>query len=299
MKKIISIMLIIIVCGSIFAQDLKGLKKRIAVVAFTDKAGYGHNIGQGVADMLVTKLVESQQYLVVERNELDEILKEQGLGQSGLVTQQSAAKVGQLLGVEMIVTGSVSEFGEKKSKVGGGIGSFGGFNIGVATKTARVAVDIRLVNTSTGEIIAAKSADGEDSSTGLDNVGIEDVNFHNSTTWDNTQLGIASRIAIEKCVDYINEGMSGIPWEGKIIKASGQTIYMKPGSKGGVQPGMKFSVYRPGEELIDPDTGISLGSEESKIGEIEYLADVADGKAGKAIVKSGTGMQTGDLIRIK
>ena len=299
MKKSIFIFLILALLGSVFAQDLKGLKKRIAVVNFEDKARYGNNIGQGIADMLVTKLVESNQYLVVERNELDAILKEQGLGQSGLVTQQSAAKVGQLLGVEMIVTGSVSEFGEKKSKVGGGIGSFGGFNIGVATKTARVGVDIRLVNTSTGEIIAAKSADGEDSSTGLDNVGIEDVNFHNSTTWDNTQLGIASRIAIEKCVDYINEGMSGIPWEGKILKASDGTIYMKPGSKGGVQPGMKFSVYRPGEELIDPDTGISLGSEESKIGEIEYLSDIADGKAGKALVKSGTGMQAGDLIRIK
>ena len=299
MKKIISLMLIIIVFGSVFAQDLIGLKKRIAVVNFKDKAGYGHNIGQGIADMLITKLVESKKYLVVERNELDAILKEQGLGQSGLVTQQSAAKVGQLLGVEMMVTGSVSEFGEKKSKIGGGIGSFGGFNIGVATKTARVAVDIRLVNTSTGEIIAAKSAEGEDSSTGLDNVGIEDVNFHNSTTWDNTQLGKASRLAIEQCVDYITEGMSGIPWEGKIIKASGGTVYMKPGSKGGVQPGMKFSVYRPGEELIDPDTGLSLGSEESKIGEIEYLSDVANGKAGKAIVKSGTGIQTGDLVRIK
>ena len=299
MKKIISLMLIIIVFGSVFAQDLTGLKKRIAVVNFKDKAGYGHNIGQGIADMLITKLVESKKYIVVERNELDALLKEQGLGQSGLVTQQSAAKVGQLLGVEMMVTGSVSEFGEKKSKVGGGIGSFGGFNIGVATKTARVAVDIRLVNTSTGEIIAAKSAEGEDSSTGLDNVGIEDVNFHNSTTWDNTQLGKASRLAIEQCVDYITEGMSGIPWEGKIIKATGGTVYMKPGSKGGVQPGMKFSVYRPGEELIDPDTGLSLGSEESKIGEIEYLSDVANGKAGKAIVKSGTGMQTGDLVRIK
>ena len=299
MKKYFSFLLIFLFFCSAFSQDLKGLKKRIAVVNFEDKARYGHNIGQGIADMLVTKLVESNQYLVVERNELDAILKEQGLGQSGLVTQQSAAKVGQLLGVEMIVTGSVSEFGEKKSKVGGGIGSLGGFNIGVATKTARVGVDIRLVNTSTGEIIAAKSAEGEDSSTGLDNVGIEDVNFHNSETWNNTQLGIASRIAIEKCVDYINEGMSGIPWEGKIIKASGGTIYMKPGSKGGVQPGMKFTVYHPGEELIDPDTGLSLGSEESKIGEIEYVADIGDGKAGKAIVKSGTGMQTGDLVRIK
>jgi hypothetical protein len=62
---------------------------------------------------------------------------------------------------------------------------------------------------------------------------------------------------------------------------------------------MKFTVYHPGEELIDPDTGLSLGSEESKIGEIEYVSDIGDGKAGKAIVKSGSGMQTGDLVRIK
>jgi len=299
MKKFISIMLVFFMFGTIFAQNLKGLKKRIAVVSFQDKVRYGHNIGQGIADMLVTKLVESKQYLVVERSELDALLKEQGLGQSGLVTQQSAAKVGQLLGVEMIVTGSISEFGEKKSKVGGGIGSLGGFNIGVATKTARVAVDIRLVNTSTGEIISAKSADAEDSSTGLDRVGVKDINFHNSTTWDNTQLGKASRIAIDKCVGYVNDGMRGILWEGKIIKASGGTIFMKPGSKGGVTSGMVFSVYRPGEDLIDPDTGLSLGSEESKIGEIEYTADVADGKAGKAIIKSGTGFERGDLIRVK
>lgn len=291
--------IIILFCGSLFAKDLRGLKKRIAVVNFEDRVRYGHNIGAGVADMLVTQLVESGNFMVIERSELDAILKEQGLGQSGLVTPQSAAQVGKLLGVEMIVTGSISEFGEKKEKIGGGIGSLGGFNIGVATKTARVAVDIRLVNVNTGEIVAAKTASGEDASTGLDRVGIQDINFHDSKTWDNTQLGKASRLAINECVNYITEGMSGIPWEGKIIKASGNVIFMKPGSKGGVKPGMKFSVYRPGEELIDPDTGLSLGSEEMKIGEIEYSADVGDGRAGKALIKSGTGFETGDLIRVK
>jgi curli biogenesis system outer membrane secretion channel CsgG len=278
------------------AQDLTSLKKRVAVINFEDKAGYGHNVGRGVADMLVTSLVESEKFIVIEREELDEILKEQGLGQSGLVTPQSAAKVGQLLGIQRIITGSVTEFGSKKNKVGGGIG---GFNLGVSTTTARVAVDIRIINVNTGEITMAKSAEGEDSSTGLDNVGIEDIDFHNSNTWDNTQLGIASREAINSCVEYITEDMASLPWEGKIIKASGTTIYMKPGSKGGVEPGMEFAIYRPGEELIDPDTGISLGSEESKIGTIQYTADVGDGRAGKAIVKSGTGFQAGDLVRIK
>jgi curli biogenesis system outer membrane secretion channel CsgG len=299
MKKYLILFIILLFSLPLLAQDFKALKKRIAVIEFDDRSGYGRNIGQGVSDMLVTALVESEKFLVIERSELDEILKEQGLGMSGAVTPQSAAQVGKLLGIEMMVTGSISEFGEKEQKVGGGIGSIGGLNIGVKKNKARVAVDIRMVDVNTGEIIVAKAAEGEDSSTGLDNVGVEDIDFHNTSTWDNTQLGKASREAINQCVEYIVDGMQKVPWQGKIIKADAATIYMKPGSKGGVQAGMVFSVYRPGEELIDPDTGLSLGSEESKIGQIQVTGDVGDGRAAKAIVKSGTGFQTGDLIRVK
>jgi len=284
----------------LLAQDMSALKKRVAVVDFEDRAHYGYDIGKGVADMLVTALVESKKFMVIERTELEKVLEEQGLGQSGAVTPQSAAKVGQLLGAEMLVTGSVTEFGEKESKVGGGLGRLGGLNLGVSKKMARVAVDIRLVNVNTGEIVAAKSASGEDATTGLDNVGVNDIDFHNTTTWDNTQLGKASREAIEQCVEYVTEGMESVPWVGKIIKASDDgTIIMKPGSKGGVKPGMVFKIFHPGEEIIDPDTGLSLGSEESMIGEIQITGDMADGKAAKAIVKSGMGFQTGDLVKIK
>ena len=271
--------------GQIYTQG--GLLKRVAVINFEDKSGYGHNIGNGIADMLVTSLVESKKFMVIERAELEAILKEQGLGMSGAVTPQSAAKVGQLLGVEMMVTGSISEFGEKKGSVGGGLGRLGGLKLGVSKKAARVAVDIRLVNVNTGEIAMAKSAVGEDKSTGFSKVGVADIDFHNASTWDNTQLGKASRKAIEECVEYISDAMKDIPWEGKIILVKDNVIYLKPGSAGGVESGMEFSVFRPGEELIDPDTGLSLGSEEKKIGTIQVTADVPGGKACKAIIKTG------------
>lgn len=280
------------------AGDLSGLKKRIAVINFEDKSGYGHNIGSGIADMLVTSLVESDKFMVIERAELEEVMKEQALGMSGAVTPQSAAKVGQLLGVETIVTGSISEFGDKQKKVGGGLGSLGA-SLGLKKTTARVAVDIRLINVNTGEITMAKSAVGEDNSTGLDKVGFADIDFHNSNTWDKTQLGKASRKAINECVEYIGEGMSDIPWEGKVILVKDNIIYMKPGSKGGVNPGMEFVIYRPGEELIDPDTGLSLGSEEAKIGTIQITEDVTGGKACKAIPKTGSGFAKGDVVRTK
>lgn len=302
MKGVISrvILMLLISAAFVFSQDLKNLKKRVAVMDFEDKSGYGHNIGSGLTDMLVTSLVESDRFIVIEREELANIMKEQGLGMSGAVTPQSAAKVGQLLGVELMITGSVSEFGTKKDKIGGGLSNLGGFNLGVSSESARSVVDIRLVNTSTGEIIAAKSAEGEESSKSLDNVGVEGINFRNSSTWDNTILGKAARQSVEKCADIIQDGMKNLPWQGKVIKANADgTVFLKPGSAAGVKAGMKFWIYRPGEELIDPDTGISLGSEEMKIGQVEVISDVAGGKACKAIVKSGANFMTGDLVRSK
>ncbi len=297
MKYFLTMILLLTFAFQLSADDLQGLKKRIAVVDFEDRSGWGHNIGTGLADMLVTELVKSGKFLVVERQELSSILEEQGLGMSGAVTPQSAAKVGQLLGVELMVMGSVSEFGEKKSGLGGGIGKIG---IGgkLTKRQARAVVDVRLVNTSTGEIVLAESAEGEESSTGLDRIRVEDIDFGNPTHWDETLLGKASRKSIEKCVNYISKAMEKIPWQGKVIKVNDDgTLYMKPGSAGGVKSGMEFAVYSQGEEIIDPDTGLSLGSEEKKIGKVKVVQDIGDGKACKAIIVSGTGMNTGDLVR--
>ena len=300
-NKLLNILLTVLIFSSaLFSSDLTNLKKRVAVVSFTDKARYGHNIGSGIADMLVTSLVESKKFIVIERNELNKIMQEQGLGMSGAVTAQSAAKVGKLLGVELIITGSVTEFGTKKDKIGGALSKLSGFNLGISSETARSVVDIRLINTTTGEIVTASSAEGEESSKSLDNVGVSGINFRNSSTWDKTILGKAARKSVSKCVEIIVDGMESLPWQGKIIKANADgTVFMKPGSRAGVTPGMKFSVYRPGEELIDPDTGISLGSEEMMIGKVEVISDVAGGKACKALIKSGANFATGDLVRIK
>ncbi|GAB4369079.1 MAG: hypothetical protein Kow0042_10590 [Calditrichia bacterium] len=296
------VLIVLLILGfsrTAFTGELKGLKKRIAVVDFEDRSGWGHNIGTGLADMLVTQLVKSGNFMVIERQELAAIMEEQGLGLSGAVTPQSAAQVGKLLGVELMVMGSVSEFGEKKSKIGGSIGKLG-IGGGLSKREARAVVDVRLVNTSTGEIVLAESAEGEESSKSLDAIRFEDIDFRNPTQWDKTILGKASRKAVDKCVQFIDKAMENIPWQGKIIKADPDgTVYMKPGSAGGVQPGMEFVVYSQGEELIDPDTGLSLGSEEQKIGTIKVVQDIGDGKACKAIRVTGTGFKTGDLVREK
>ncbi|MEW6511583.1 MAG: CsgG/HfaB family protein [Bacteroidota bacterium] len=283
----------LVVVNSVDAQ----LKKRIAVTRFEDKSGAGYaNIGDGVADMLATALVKSGKFSVIERQELDKVFAEQHLGQSGAVTPETAARVGKILGVELLVIGSVSEFGIKKREVSGGVSIFGA---GIDSKTARAVVDIRLVNSSTAEILAAETEEGTESTLGL-GARYDNINFETASAWNDTDIGKACREAIDKCVELIVENMEKIPWSGKILKVNADgTIIMKPGSEAGVSVGDEFDVYRQGEELKDPDTGLSLGSEETKVGRVKVTEDMLKGKACKAAVLEGAKLQVGDILRGK
>ncbi|HDQ45881.1 MAG TPA: hypothetical protein ENN17_10365 [bacterium] len=289
--------LVMILSASAFGQ----LKKRVAVFVFEDKTDRswrwwdGKTPGDGMADMLTTELVKSGKYSVMERQEIARIMEEQNLGVTGRVTEQSAAKIGQLLGVELAVMGAVTEFGHAKSDKGGRVRGFG---LGVSSQKATVAVDVRFVNTSTGEIIAAENIRQEESSSGL-SVSTPQVDFRNRNDFDNSLVGKATRACIEEIVGLVEKQMAVLPWEGKVIQVSGANIFIKPGADSGVKVGDTFVVYSKGEELIDPDTGISLGSEETRIGTIEVTAMISGGQAARATAKSGSGFKQGDLIRLR
>ncbi|HLP18235.1 MAG TPA: CsgG/HfaB family protein [Bacteroidota bacterium] len=271
------------------------LKKRIAISRFEDRSGHGyHGIGQGVADMLATVLVKSGKFMVMERQELDNVIAEQKLGESGLVTAETAPKVGKLLGVELLVVGSISEFGTKENKIGGGVSLFGG---GISRKTARAVVDIRLVNTTTGEIIATATEEGSESSTGV-SVRYSDLDFNDHNSWDDTDIGKATRQAVDGCAELITENLEKLPWMGRILKVNPDgTLLMKPGSEGAVKVGMEFDILRAGEDVKDPDTGLSLGAEETKIGTIKVIEDALRGKAAKAKIVTGKDVKNTDILR--
>jgi curli biogenesis system outer membrane secretion channel CsgG len=286
-------LLAVLVMGLADAQ----LKKRIAIARFDDRSGGGYsNLGKGVADMLATALVKSGKFMVIERQELEKVMAEQRLGTSGAVTPETATKVGQILGVEMIVVGSITEFGIKERKISGGISALGG--AGLNTKTARAAVDIRLVNTTSGEIVAAETKDGSETTLGVA-AQYKKINFSDLSSWNTTDVGIACREAIDGCVELITDKESKVPWTGKILKVNSDgTLMMKPGSEGGVQVGDEYDVFRAGEQIKDPDTGLSLGAEETKIGSLKVKEDALNGKACKATVVSGA-FKVGDIVRAK
>jgi len=308
MIMIIAFMLLIWMSNSfVIAQDtdqMKGLKKRVAVFNFEDKTDHtwhwwtGQPVGEGMADMLTTELVKSGKYRVVERQQIEAIMKEQQLGQTGSVTAQTAAQVGQLLGVELAIFGAVTEFGYKKSE--GGIDlKKKGFGFGIQSASASVGIDVRFTNTNTGEIIAADNVRKEQSKKGL-SIDTRAIAFENKSDFDESLVGKATRAAIEEIMGKLDAFMENLPWQAKIIKVTGNTVYINSGAEAGLNVGAVLAVYSKGEELIDPDTGLSLGSEESVVGEIVVTTNnLGEGKASKCEIKSGSGFKTGDLVRMK
>ena len=139
-------------------------KPRIAVLDFdygtvqtASSAMFGTNVdvGQGIVDLLVTGLVRDGSYSVIERKALDKILAEQNFSNSDRANPASAAKIGKLLGVDAIIEGSITEFGNetKKQNIGGGGGNWHGFGVGGfghSNSKANVAVTARVINIDTG-----------------------------------------------------------------------------------------------------------------------------------------------------
>ncbi len=280
----------------------KELKKRVAVFVFQDKTDKrfrwwdGRSVGDGLADMLTTALVKSGKYIVLERQEIDRLLQEQDLGGSGIVTPESAAKIGKMLGVELAVMGAVTEFGHSKSEIGGAVKGLG---LGVKSQSATVAVDVRLVNTSTGEILAAEAVRKSKSKKGL-KIRTDEWRFASRNAFDQSLVGKASRDAVNSVVKLIDKHAPKVRWQGKVVLAKGGMVVINAGEAAGVKQGQRFVVYRPGEELIDPDTGLSLGSVETKVGVIEVVNNrIGNGKASQCNIISGDGFARGDIVRVK
>lgn len=264
---------------SMAANGWCGGKKIICVLDLEDKSNHSHtwrNVGTGIADMMVTALGETKKYTLIERDKLEKVLEEQKLGASGAVTAQTAAKIGRLLGAQYMITGSVTEFGVKESKMGvGGLEKMLPFGGGakVSRTTARVGIDVRAIDTTSAQITAAAKGEGSKSSAEISaDLSIAPSFDFGKEGFDETIIGKAARDAVETVAKELgkkfDEAGGGAV---KIIKITGNQLYINSGGADGEKEGHVYGIYRAGEDMTDPDTGESLGSEEEKVGTAKVI----------------------------
>ncbi|MCM8782600.1 MAG: CsgG/HfaB family protein [Candidatus Omnitrophica bacterium] len=108
MKKIIVLLFILLITGVCFSQK----KTTIAVYNLQSTSILTQDEVEILTNHLRSILINYQKYDCLDRNRMEEILKEQGFQQSGCTSDMCAVEAGQLLGVQKMLTGSVGKFGK-------------------------------------------------------------------------------------------------------------------------------------------------------------------------------------------
>lgn len=298
-----------------------GPKKRLAVMdmevkinsaaSATPSSGNGSttidipsptDFGTGLTEMLTTALVNTHRFVVLERKALQDIQNEHNLGNSGSVDPTAAAKSGRLLGAQAIMRGAVTEFSFKKSSIGGAgiIGKIGDLSHGEGE--AYVALDIRFYSTETGEVLDSVKAEGRAKSHGTQFDLTEGDIKIGGDSFDNSPLGEATRHAIEDAVKKIVLRMEKVPWEARVaeIEKDGDhlgSVYVNAGSAMGIKAGDEFEFYKPGRDIVDPQTKVAIGRTKDHRfghGKVESVTD----NLAVVTISEGTDYAVGDVVRL-
>ncbi|HEU5340119.1 CsgG/HfaB family protein [Edaphobacter sp.] len=321
MRRAITFLLILFLAAPLFGQ-----KHRVAVMDFNYGTvqssvaaifGSDQDVGKGIVDLLIDRLVNDGTYRVIERQALDKIMAEQNFSNSNRADPNSAAKIGKLLGVDTIIVGDITQFGrdDHNTNVGGmgsTLGKYGLGGVGLHKSKAVVAVTARMVDVNTGEILASVSGTGESARSGTNLLGGGGSGWSSgaghldmgSSNFGQTILGEAVKQAVTQLAGGLEADApklgvaaapAAVPVSGLVADASSSDIIINVGSSAGVHVGDKLDVTRVTRVIKDPATGKPLRSIETKLGQLT-ITSVDSGSAVGTFSGSGT-IKVGDTVK--
>ncbi len=281
-----------------------GPKMRVAVmpVGGTGKLGSfeGYDIGEAMASQLTTALEQTDCFIVTERTALAHILREQELGLAGVASPETAPRAGRVAGAQVLVKADITEFEPQQESGGLNIGLASGslpfgLRLGGSGGTSHVAINLRLLDASTGQVLFTKRVEADSKSRGLA-LGLD---FKHITVGGDkfykTPVGQATRTALNDAVFYVIKGTRQLPWQGQVVSTRGQHIFINAGLDSGIKVGDVMNVSTVTEELIDPESGLSLGKIENAVGQIKVTS--VQEKFAIASAMNSFKTQRGDVIR--
>jgi curli biogenesis system outer membrane secretion channel CsgG len=246
--------------------------------------GTDQDVGKGITDMMVQKLVEDGKYSVIERAALDKIIAEQNFSNSDRADPTSAAKIGRILGVDTIILGSITKFGRDDKQVGAGGGGHSGWTgaiagIGKKDSKAVCSITARMVNTTTGEILAAVTGNGESTRSGFTMGGGGGTGYSGggggfnmtSSNFAQTILGEAVTKAVKDAAGQLDSKADALPtykatYSGLVADVSANTLIINIGNKLGVRSGDVMQISRAIRTVKDPTTGKVIKTVTSQLG---------------------------------
>lgn len=241
-------------------ESKPSLKRKVAIARFANEAQYGksnlfgvntdYNAQKQATDIFSAQLVQSGNFILLERDDLGLLEKE--ISKFNLTPA--------MVGADYLIVGSVTEFGRKT------LSDTGVFSR-VKQQTAYAKVSIRLIDVKTGQIIFGQEGSGEASSEAGTSFGLGKHVGYDSTLNDK-----AISAAISSVVDGIMKNLLSKPWRSYVLSTDNETLIIAGGKTQGISVGDRFAIYKKGQTIINPQTGIPMELPGSKIANIEIIS---------------------------
>lgn len=275
--------------------DYSGKKIRIGVLEADNDSGtvsyswrggaYSAGMEQvpvnGIDALLTDALTKTGRFTVLTRTgELDDVLDEQDLGDSGRVAKPSAAKIGNVLGAQYLIQVVVNDYSPDAGGKKVGLGAFsrklravGGGSVG--KKKSSVQLTFKLINAETSEIMASEVVNStiSDMSFGVGGGGWGGSGAMGGflSSYSKTPIGQAVMAATNIGVLELIKQVGNLPLTGSVVKVEESRVIVNLG-EGLVESGDLLTAVSQGEDFVDPDTGLSLGAEEEEVGTLKVTA---------------------------
>ena len=173
----------------------------------------------GLGDMLTTALVQSDRFRVVERQDFDMTTRrEVGLSDDNWTSEETTKRKGRVRGADLQIVAAITGWEPNASgRKAGGIGAglmprlpfIGGGGFNWSKKKSRAAMDIRIIDTETSEVLAATRVEGEatDSKFGVSGIGIgaHGIGLGGLGEYENTPMEAAIRVMLSEAVVFLTE----------------------------------------------------------------------------------------------
>lgn len=250
--------------------EAKNLKRKIAVGRFTNETFYGKTflrnedfdpIGKQASDILASKLVKTEKFIVLERPDLSKIEREQKI---------TGTK--NLVGANILILGSVTEFGRSET-------GKSGFFSHTKVQSAKASVEIRLVDVETGHVFFSASGSGS-----AEVESGEIAGFGSQAKYDASLNDRAISASISSVIDQLIKNLEAKPWQTNILKKDGDNVIISGGSRQGINIGDVLLVMKKGEKIKSAQTGFMIDLPPTQIAKIKILSSFGDSEVNEGSI---------------
>lgn len=227
----------------------------VAVTDFENRANFSGqwNLGGGMAEMMIERLMVSGSVEVLERQHIDSVLGEIVRQGRDLFRKEGRVERGRLMNARYLIRGVVTDF-TVTGDASGWFGTAGGTGW-LSGSRARVGLYVTVSDVETGQILSAVRTEGTSSRGGLGGqINYKAINF-GGDAYFRTPLGRATREAMDRAVRQILVDIPRERWEPRVAESGVDMVVINGGENVGVQAGDRFLVRGEGRRVTDPLTG--------------------------------------------